>query len=53
VFGAGRPAGNGVISLAWTADAAGSRANDGVDTFVLEDGMIRVGTVSYTLKSKD
>ena len=43
---------DGVVLLAWTADAAGSRANDGVDTLVLEDGMIRVQTVSYTLQRK-
>jgi ketosteroid isomerase-like protein len=43
---------DGVVMLEWTADAAGSRANDGVDTFVLEDGMIRVQTVCYTLQRK-
>jgi ketosteroid isomerase-like protein len=43
---------DGVVMLEWTADAAGSRANDGVDTFVLEDGMIRVQTVRYTLQRK-
>ena len=44
--------GNDVILVAWTADAAGSRADDGVDTFVLRDGMIRVQTVYYTLQRK-
>jgi hypothetical protein len=39
-----------VILLARTADAVGSPANDGVHTFVLEDGIIRVQTVSYTLQ---
>jgi ketosteroid isomerase-like protein len=40
----------GVVLLAWTADAGGSRADDGVDTFVVQDGMIRVQTVNYTLQ---
>jgi ketosteroid isomerase-like protein len=43
---------DGVVLLAWTADAAGSRAEDGVDTLVVEDGMIRAQTVSYTLQRK-
>ncbi len=41
-----------VVLLAWTADAAGSRADDGVDTFVFQDGMIRAQTVNYTLQRK-
>jgi ketosteroid isomerase-like protein len=43
---------DGVVLLAWTADAAGSRADDGVDTFLVQDGMIRAQTVSYTLQRK-
>ena len=43
---------DGVVLLVWTADAAGSRAEDGVDTLVLQDGMIRAQTVSYTLQRK-
>ncbi|HUA42505.1 MAG TPA: nuclear transport factor 2 family protein [Streptosporangiaceae bacterium] len=43
---------DGVVLLAWTADAAGSRADDGVDTFVVKDGMIRVQTVNYTLRRR-
>jgi hypothetical protein len=43
---------DGVVFLAWTADAAGSRAEDGVDTLVFQDGMIRAQTVSYTLQRK-
>jgi ketosteroid isomerase-like protein len=38
-----------VVLLQWTADAAGSRAEDGVDTLVIRDGLIRAQTVSYTL----
>jgi ketosteroid isomerase-like protein len=41
---------DGVVLLAWTADAAGTRADDGVDTFVVKDGMIRAQTVNYTLR---
>jgi ketosteroid isomerase-like protein len=44
--------GNDVLLLAWTADATGSRADDGVDTFVFQDGMIRAQTVYYTLQRK-
>lgn len=44
--------GNDVLLLAWTADAAESRADDGVDTFVFQDGLIRVQTVYYTLQRK-
>lgn len=43
---------DGVVLLVWTADADGSRAEDGVDTLVLQDGMIRAQTVSYTLQRK-
>ena len=44
--------GDDVLLLAWTADAAKSRADDGVDTFVIQDGLIRVQTVHYTLQRK-
>jgi ketosteroid isomerase-like protein len=43
---------DGVVLLAWSAEAAGSRADDGVDTFVLDNGMIRAQTVSYTLQRR-
>ena len=41
-----------VLLLEWTADAAKSRADDGVDTFVFRDGMIQAQTVHYTLQPK-
>lgn len=44
--------GDDVLLLEWTADAAESRAVDGVDTFVFQDGLIRVQTVHYTLQRK-
>ena len=40
---------NDVLFLEWAADAAATRVEDGIDTFVFRDGMIRVQTVRYTL----
>lgn len=39
-----------VLFLEWAALAAGSRAEDGVDTFVFRDGMLWAQTVRYTLQ---
>ncbi len=39
-----------VLFLEWTADAGATRVDDGIDTFVFSDGMIRVQTVRYTLQ---
>ncbi|WP_246540907.1 nuclear transport factor 2 family protein [Mycobacterium spongiae] len=41
-----------VLFLEWTADSAGSRVDDGVDTFVFRDGMIWAQTVRYTARAK-
>ena len=41
-----------VLFLEWTADAARTRVEDGIDTFVFRDGLIRVQTVRYTLQHK-
>jgi hypothetical protein len=41
-----------VLFLEWTADAAATRVQDGIDTFVFADGLIRVQTVRYTLEHK-
>jgi ketosteroid isomerase-like protein len=41
-----------VMFLEWTADAAQTRVEDGIDTFVFRDGLIRVQTVRYTLQHK-
>jgi len=38
-----------VLFLEWTADAAATRVEDGIDTFVFRDGQIRVQTIRYTL----
>jgi hypothetical protein len=37
----------------WSADSAGSRADDGVDTFVFRDGQIHAQTLHYSLQHKD
>ncbi len=42
-----------VLFLEWAADAAATRVEDGIDTFVFRDGLIRVQTVRYTLLHKD
>jgi hypothetical protein len=34
----------------WKAVSAGSKVDDGIDTFVFRDGLIRVQTVRYTLQ---
>lgn len=41
-----------ILLLEWTADAATNRVEDGIDTFVFRDGLIRVQTVRYTLIPK-
>ena len=40
-----------ILLLEWRAasESAGVRADDGIDTFVFRDGLIRVQTVRYTL----
>ena len=39
-----------VLFLEWTADAGATRADDGIDTFVFRDGLIRLQTIRYTLE---
>jgi uncharacterized protein (TIGR02246 family) len=41
-----------VLFLEWAADAAMTLVEDGIDTFVFRDGLIRVQTVRYTLQRK-
>ena len=41
-----------VLFLEWAADAAATLVEDGIDTFVFRDGLIRVQTVRYTLQRK-
>jgi len=41
-----------ILFLEWAADAAVTRVEDGIDTFVFHDGLIRVQTVRYTLQHK-
>lgn len=42
-----------VLLLEWKAESARTRVEDGIDTFVFRDGLIRVQTVRYTLIQKD
>ncbi len=40
-----------VLYLEWKATGGGRKVEDGVDTFIFEDGMIRVQTVVYTVQT--
>jgi predicted SnoaL-like aldol condensation-catalyzing enzyme len=40
-----------VLYLEWAATAEGHRVDDGVDTFIFDDGLIRLQTIHYTVKS--
>jgi len=42
-----------ILFLEWAAESAHTRVEDGIDTFVFRDGLIRVQTVRYTLQRKD
>jgi ketosteroid isomerase-like protein len=39
-----------VLYLAWKATGGGRKVEDGIDTFIFQDGMIRVQTVVYTVQ---
>ena len=41
-----------VLLLEWTAECAGVRVEDGTDTLIFRDGLIRAQTVRYTLIPK-
>ena len=41
-----------VMLLEWKAECENVRVEDGIDTFVFRDGLIRVQTVRYTLIPK-
>ena len=41
-----------ILLLEWSADSAKTKIDDGIDTFVFKDGLIRVQTVRYTLQKK-
>ena len=42
-----------ILLLEWSADSEKTKVEDGIDTFVFKDGLIRVQTVRYTLQTKD
>ena len=39
-----------VLYLGWKATGGGRKVENGVDTFIFKDGMIRVQTVVYTVQ---
>src|SRR5215470_10248755 len=39
-----------ILFIEWSAKAASTYVEDGIDTFVFRDGLIRVQTVRYTLQ---
>jgi hypothetical protein len=39
-----------VLYLGWKATGGGHKVENGVDTFIFQDGMIRVQTVVYTVQ---
>ncbi len=39
-----------VLFLEWAATSAATKVEDGIDTFVFRDGLIRVQTVRYTVQ---
>jgi ketosteroid isomerase-like protein len=39
-----------VLYLQWKATGGGRNIEDGIDTFIFQDGMIRVQTVVYTVR---
>jgi hypothetical protein len=41
-----------ILLLEWNADSDAASVEDGIDTFVFRDGLIRVQTVRYTLVPK-
>ncbi len=41
-----------VLFLEWAADSAFNQVDDGVDTFVFRDGLIRAQTLRYTPQPK-
>ena len=41
-----------VLYLEWKAQSAATRVDDGTDTFVFQDGKIRVQTVRYTVSPR-
>ena len=41
---------NDVLFLEWAAVSAVTKVEDGIDTFIFRDGMIRLQTVRYTVQ---
>jgi ketosteroid isomerase-like protein len=41
-----------VLFLEWAAESEATQADDGIDTFVFRDGLIRAQTVRYSVRDK-
>ena len=41
-----------LLFIEWSADSEKTRVEDGIDTFVFRDGLIRAQTIRYTLQRK-
>ena len=41
-----------LLFLEWAAESEATQADDGVDTFVFRDGLIRAQTVRYSVRDK-
>jgi ketosteroid isomerase-like protein len=41
-----------LLFIEWSADSARTRVEDGIDTFVFRDGLIRAQTIRYTAVNK-
>lgn len=41
-----------MLFLEWKADAEKTRVEDGIDTFIFSDGLIRLQTVRYSVQHK-
>lgn len=41
-----------VLFLEWAADAGATFVEDGIDTFIFRDGLIRLQTVRYTVQHR-
>jgi ketosteroid isomerase-like protein len=41
-----------LLFIEWSADSEKTRVEDGIDTFVFRDGLIRAQTLRYTLQQK-
>lgn len=43
---------NNICYLHWTADSEGTYIEDGADSYLIEDGVIKIQTIYYTVRKK-